>query len=225
MRSLTRLPFALLALSFCFLVSTEAQADPLVIDSGFIFNQGIGSSFSTFNFSGPAISVNANARDTLIGARTCFQCTSLTPITLTPFASFVGGGGTVVLNGTTYSSIFTPGILRFSGPSFTLPATTSDPILSITVPFQMTGDLSGDTFNPFIGTQTNIVFSTTLVGQGLVTFQFGVTHFNGFTFYSYLNSTYNFQPAPVPEPVTILLFGTGLAGVAARVRKRRKASN
>lgn len=30
--------------------------------------------------------------------------------------------------------------------------------------------------------------------------------------------------APVPEPVTVLLFGTGLAGVAARTRRRRKAA-
>ena len=28
---------------------------------------------------------------------------------------------------------------------------------------------------------------------------------------------------PVPEPMTMILFGTGLAGVAAKVRKRRKA--
>ncbi len=30
-----------------------------------------------------------------------------------------------------------------------------------------------------------------------------------------------FQQQPVPEPTTLLLLGTGLAAVAARVRKRR----
>jgi len=33
--------------------------------------------------------------------------------------------------------------------------------------------------------------------------------------------TYSFQVAPVPEPATIILFGTALLGVARRVRSRR----
>jgi sulfite reductase alpha subunit-like flavoprotein len=31
------------------------------------------------------------------------------------------------------------------------------------------------------------------------------------------------QQSTIPEPMTMILFGTGLAGVAAKVRRRRKA--
>jgi len=221
MRSLTGLSFTLAALTFCSLIPTEVHADPLVINSGYIFSQGLGSSFSTYNFSGPQISVQGSSGDTFISARACSPCSSGAAFTLSPLASFSSGGGTVVLNGTTYSGIYFSGSLHISGPNFTVPVTTSDQFLEITVPFELTGNLIGDTFDP-ISSQSNIVFSTILTGQGLVTFRYSVSQFNGSTQYNYLSSTFNFQPAPVPEPATLLLLSTGLAGVAARVRKRRR---
>jgi PEP-CTERM motif len=41
---------------------------------------------------------------------------------------------------------------------------------------------------------------------------------------SFTNFKIGQAPAEVPEPMTMILFGTGLAGVAARVRGRKRAS-
>jgi hypothetical protein len=67
------------------------------------------------------------------------------------------------------------------------------------------------------------LFSTQLAGQGLATVE--LNHYYDPAMGDYYNLrgiTYNFHdPAAVPEPASILLLMSGLAGAAVRFRRRR----
>ena len=122
----------------------------------------------------------------------------------------------VVLDGETYtSSTSRPlgGILRFSDLQFTMPDTLTD-TLTLTAPF----DFVGGFFLPTVPDGPR----PTLVGSGTGT----LTLFGNPSVQSWdLRSVrYDFaDPEPIPEPGTLLLFGSGASLALAKYRRRRSA--
>lgn len=104
---------------------------------------------------------------------------------------------------------------------------------SVTIPLNAGAELTLSTFFTMSGTInflgydlqqlafTGFSFSADIFGSGVV----DISLFFSQTTRQYEVSRvrYNFQPEPVPEPVTLLLLGTGLAGIAAKSYKRRRA--
>jgi hypothetical protein len=197
-----------------------ANAEPVTINSGFVSVTSTVRDTLSFNFSGNGLSVNGFDLHASVPQymSPCLSSPSLCQPGDLIFASALiqlsaetGSGSSVTFNGTPVlvSWASHDSFLQFTGPSVVIPSSSDQ--ITLTMPFEMVGTINVHSLND----PGPVIFSTEVNGSGIATLTLQRPPGNpeGFAITA---ARYDFNPAAVPEPATLMLLTAGLAGVAAR---------
>jgi hypothetical protein len=205
--------------------TTQALADPVTVTSGHVTAQRSG---GTFTLTGDGFSLSgAPPFGYASGIWECTPCRasdrlnlSLSSSTGESFDDLPGE-----FNHVLYDRTYLAGHLEFTAGDMTS-AILDAGQTSISMPFTFIGELKN--YETYASRATNgslPVFIATFTGRGIATAHFRgpFADPNGALFLAD-RITYDFAPdapLPTPEPASLLLVGTGVAGLLARRRVRR----
>ena len=205
MRFLTKMAFGLAALLVSLTIAPASKADSITINSGGFSLTGLGNNGGGVPGMDSLLGTAASANQTINGAGSFIAL--LNPLTFTTAFTGHGSEGTynfnfaqdVTINGVT-QTLNIVGTIDIGTFVDTVHIISSDPL---------TFDFG--TFSVDVN-----VLPTSIDG-------FGPGEFSDFLKAQFTITTET-EPTATPEPATLSLLGLGLAGVAAKLRRRRQAS-